>query len=78
MSIRLTYSCTCGYATPILDNAQKHADSTGHTVDVRGTITERNDVASVKAIDASDQIRKKARELEIMRVARARGLGGAR
>lgn len=69
--ISLTYFCKCGWRSPVLDNAQAHADTTGHVVTVTGSIT------STKTFDAK-QIAKtaaeKAREAAILRAARDRGL----
>lgn len=71
--IALTYACSCGWRSPVLDDAQEHADETTHIVQVRGTITAR-ELVSKRNIGIDERARLKARELEIMRRARAMGV----
>ena len=74
MSIRLSYCCTkCRFGdTGILDDAQAHANATGHEVQIRGTLTANKLIISPEAIAAAAE--KKLREAEILRQARDRGL----
>lgn len=72
MSFVLNYSCRCGFRSGILDEGQKHADRTGHTVDVNGTMSPRELTGVAHQLDLSTE--RKARELEILRQAKHRGL----
>lgn len=72
MAMIFKYSCACGASVPSLDDAQNHANRTGHAVDVRGTITNNVPTASPEAIAAAAE--RRVRDAEIMRVARDRGL----
>lgn len=70
--ISMTYSCKCGFKSSVLDDAQGHADEEGHNVDLVGSITPRTIQFDTHAIELSAA--RKARESEIMRQARDRGL----
>lgn len=72
MAMIFKYSCACGFSVPGLDEAQLHANRTGHTVDVRGQITNNVPTASPEAIAAAAE--RRVRDAEIMRQARDRGL----
>ena len=69
--ISLTYSCTCGFKTPILTSAQEHADTTQHVVEVRGSITSQK---RPKAVQIEQAARDRALNAAILRAARDRGL----
>lgn len=56
--------------TSVLELAQRHADSEGHVVNVRGTLTSRVIVIDVQTIEANAE--KRLREAAIMREARRR------
>ena len=71
--ISLRYSCACGFATGVLNDAQDHANATEHHVQITGFMTaNKAPVADLRALE--ERARTKARENEIMRRARDRGL----
>lgn len=70
--IRMSYSCACGMNTARLEEAQGHADETGHVVRIAGEVTTRIPQVDATAIEASARAR--ATEAEILRAARDRGL----
>jgi len=37
-SVKITYFCGCGFRTEALEEATKHSDEKGHTMDVQGII----------------------------------------
>lgn len=71
--MNFSYSCRCGWRSLDLTHAQQHADKTEHTVDVRGTITRREELVR-QATAITEEARRKAVDSEVMRQARARGL----
>lgn len=75
MAISLAYYCSeCKFYSSALDRAQHHADTMGHCVDVRGTLTSRVIVIDAVAIEANAA--KRAREAAIMReLEKRRGAG---
>ncbi len=73
MPIQMTYRCNCGYATPILDNAIKHSNTTRHTVMITGGITPSEE-SRVWKYDADASAMQRAREAAILRTAKERGL----
>lgn len=78
--ISMTYRCSCGYATGILDNAQMHADdhlsNPKHRVAISGFISGRPKPLSAhkspERIEAA--ARTKVYEAEILRAARDKKL----
>lgn len=74
MAITLSYSCSCGFHSGILDDAQKHANWEGHYVDVSGCMTPTVETPLKLKGDITAQARAKAKDAAIMRAARDRGL----
>lgn len=73
--IRLSYFCSsCSYATFLLDDAQEHANTLSHTVDVKGTITPQEKVGVLSELDKASKAHERAREEEILRRARDKNL----
>lgn len=71
--INLTYSCSCGFNSGVLNDAQDHANRMFHRLSIQGTLTA--DPRSVKSkYDATESAKIKAREMEIMRRAKEKGL----
>lgn len=72
---RLAYSCKCGWSSRMYVDAQQHANDTGHTLDVTGTLSaSERPVADESALTISEALKKKVREAEILRRAKQRGL----
>lgn len=70
-----SYSCTeCNWKSGVLDAAQRHANNTGHVVDINGSLTANRPTVDITAISASAE--EKMREGEILRRARDLGLVG--
>lgn len=73
--ISMTYLCTqCEFKTGVLNDAQEHANATTHSVEINGFITTNKVVGDFVRIETSQKIKDHARELEIMRRAREKGL----
>lgn len=71
--ISLSYSCRCGFASSILDDAQDHSNSTQHHVSIVGFMTPtKSPVANIHAVEERHKAR--VREATIMRLARDKGL----
>ena len=68
--ISLGYRCSCGWRSGALEAAQSHADQTGHTVHVSGTISPR----PKETVQITRSAREKLLEAEILRRAREKGL----
>lgn len=72
MAIRLFYSCGCGFRSGFLQSAQDHSNSAGHVVTITGSLSPDERVVDLKKIEKNAE--RKAREAEILRRARHRGL----
>lgn len=70
----MTYSCSCGWRSGLLNDAQDHANANGHVVSITGSIT--SNIPQVDATAIAEAARARATEAEIMRRARDRGLLG--
>lgn len=71
--ISMSYSCRCGWRSAVLNDAQDHANSTFHHVDLHGFITPNKlPVANTQSIE--EAARKRAKESAILRAARDKGL----
>lgn len=58
--IAMSYGCLCGATLPSLDDAQAHADQTGHDVIISGSVTSRRP----KPVQQVDVDRRELRQLE--------------
>lgn len=68
------YTCTvCKYATPLLNNAQDHANETRHHLKVHGFLTP-NRPPKTTTYNAPEAQMQRARDAQILRVARDKGL----
>lgn len=74
MAITMSYSCSCGFHTGILDDAQKHANWEGHYLDIHGCLSPTVETPLKLKGDITAQARAKARDAAILRAARDRGL----
>lgn len=72
--IRLTYKCqVCGFGSSVLNEAQEHANTKRHVVDISGEMTPSEE--SLHVSDAiAPHLAKQVRENAVMRLAKQRGL----
>lgn len=72
MAIHMVYECGCGYSSHILNDAQAHANTTGHPVRIVGSLTANVQFFDTVAIEKAAEQR--ARDSAVMRAAKERGL----
>lgn len=72
--ISMSYSCTkCEFRSALLEDAQEHANSTRHHLDIKGFISPNG---LPKSVDARIELqaRERAKQSAILRLAKERGL----
>ncbi len=74
MAFVLRYSCKCGFSTTWILDGQAHANATGHTLDVTGTLTAEERALKALPLSKDELLYKRMREAEILRIARDRNL----
>lgn len=58
MAFQLFYACRCGYHSAFLQDAQRHANASGHTLDVSGTMSPEENAGVLRKLQKSSDAKK--------------------